>query len=300
MTVETPTDNTDNKQGSDRKTGAEWLIHEIKELAQTIAIFLPIWMVFNTFAYELRSIPSESMVPALQVGDRVAVSKFAYGYTRHSPVFGIGRWFSKEDKADPEEGIMRSPPERGDVIVFQHPFSDKVMIKRLIGLPGDTIQLRSGLLYINGEAIEREPLRSLRYVQHNQFKSMVKALEYRETLPNGVSYLVHEFPNENRLDDTPVFQVPEGHVFMMGDNRDNSEDSRAPSGHEALARSNPNAWGFSFNPDAPGFFNEEDKAVGFVPVDHLMGRAETVLFTIHRCIKATGAECAKGRVWKGL
>ena len=106
----------------------------------TIAIFVPFWLLFSTFFYELRSIPSESMVPALQVGDRVAVAKFAYGYNRNSIPFGLGLFVIGDDPKDnPERALAGLDAERGDVIVFQHPHSGQVMIKRLIGLPGDTV-----------------------------------------------------------------------------------------------------------------------------------------------------------------
>ena len=110
--------------------------HAIAWFAIAIAIFVPFWLLFSTFFYELRSIPSESMVPALQVGDRVAVAKFAYGYNRNSIPFGLGLMVIGDDPKNSEERIMGSNPHRGDVIVFQHPHSDRVMIKRLVGLPG--------------------------------------------------------------------------------------------------------------------------------------------------------------------
>ena len=100
---------------------AQEAVHEIRETALTIAVFIPFWLVFSTFVYELRSIPSESMVPALQVGDRVAVAKFAYGYDRNSVPFGFGTLFMGDDKKKPDERIFGSTPKRGDVVVFQHP-----------------------------------------------------------------------------------------------------------------------------------------------------------------------------------
>ena len=281
------------KKDEEALTGLAWWKHEARELAVTIAVFLPIWMVFTTVFYELRSIPSESMVPALQVGDRVAVAKFPYGYDRNSLVFGLGRVLFSDDPANPNEKIFASMPERGDVVVFKHPHADKVMIKRLIGLPGDTIEMRGGALVLNGEPAKREEVRRLRYVPaHSRF--VRNAIEYRETLPNGKSYLVHEFPGVVDYDETPVFTVPPGHVFMIGDNRDNSEDSRAPSGHPGLAAAHPQAWGRPVSPV------DEPVAIGYVPLDNLIGRAETVLFSLYSCRKAPDAECAKGRIWKGL
>jgi signal peptidase I len=277
------------------------LFHEFRETAMTIAIFVPFWLVFSTFVYELRSIPSESMVPALQVGDRVAVAKFAYGYNRNSIPFGIGTLFIGDNKDNPNESVFASTPKRGDVIVFQHPHSDRVMIKRLVGLPGDRIEVKGGKLMLNGVEVPREKVRTTSYVPDDSNR-LVTATEYRQTIPTGEgdktkSFLIHEFSDSSDLDETPVFTVPAGHVFMMGDNRDNSEDSRAPSGHRSMAAAFPEAW--PYRPTSlPA--DTRDDAVGFVPFDYLIGRAETVLFTLHGCKQAAGAECPEGRLWKGL
>jgi signal peptidase I len=277
------------------------LLHEFRETAMTIAIFVPFWLLFSTFVYELRSIPSESMVPALQVGDRVAVAKFAYGYNRNSIPFGIGMFVIGDDAGNPEERWFGSQPKRGDVVVFQHPRSDKVMIKRLIGLPGDAVEVKGGRLYLNNEPLTRDKVRTTTYIPDDNTR-LATATEYRETIPTGEgeaskTYLIHEFSDSDSLDETPRFTVPAGHVFMMGDNRDNSEDSRAPSGHRRLAAQFPEAWplkGVGLSEDT------SNDAVGFVPIDYLIGRAETVLFTLHGCKQAPGAECPEGRLWKGL
>ena len=277
------------------------IFHEFRETAMTIAIFVPFWLVFSTFVYELRSIPSESMVPALQVGDRVAVAKFAYGYNRNSIPFGLGLFVIGDDDKNPEERWFGSTPKRGDVIVFQHPHSDKVMIKRLIGLPGDTVEVKAGKLYLNDQELQRERVRSTTYIPDDNSR-LQTATEYRETIPTSdgedtKTYLIHEFSDSDSLDETPRFVVPAGHVFMMGDNRDNSEDSRAPSGHRRMATQFPEAW-----PMRPASLpaDTRDDAIGFVPMDYLIGRAETVLFTLHGCKQAPGAECPEGRLWKGL
>ncbi len=296
MTQNKADNSASETEGEDEKrTGLDWWKHEARELAMTIAVFLPIWVVFTSFVYELRSIPSESMVPALQVGDRVAVSKFAYGYSRYTPVLGVGQWFSSEDKSKPDQRMFASMPERGDVIVFRHPNTNRVMIKRLIGMPGDQLQVVAGVVHLNGEPIVRDFVRRVRYVKHNE-RIPTNVVEFRETLPNGVSYLVYEESGKTELDNTPVFEIPEGHVFMMGDNRDNSEDSRSPRGHIELYRQNPTGWnGLIFQG-----VGSTPTAIGYVPLDHLMGRAETVAFTLYRCRKQADTECAKGRVWKGL
>jgi signal peptidase I len=303
---EKPAAGTEAAEGEPKPGLKKKIFHEFRETALTIAIFVPFWLVFSTFVYELRSIPSESMIPALQVGDRVAVAKFAYGYNRNSIPFGLGMLVIGDDPNKPEENLLGSLPKRGDVIVFQHPHSDKVMIKRLIGLPGDTIEVKQGMLYLNGVQLPREKVRTTAYVPDGENR-VRQATEYRQTIPTGQkdkdgadvgkSFLIHEFSDTESLDETPIFKVPPGHVFMMGDNRDNSEDSRAPSGHRSLAAQFPEAWpyrGTSLPADT------RDDAIGFVPMDYLIGRAETVLFTLHGCVQAPGAECPEGRLWKGL
>ncbi|MEZ5938308.1 MAG: signal peptidase I [Hyphomonadaceae bacterium] len=268
------------------------VLHEVRETLITIAVFIPFWLVFSTFVYELRSIPSESMVPALEVGDRVAVTKFAYGYNRNSIPFGIGHLFSKENPNKPDDGIWVRYPKRGDVVVFQHPHADKVMIKRVIGLPGDKIQMVNGRLHINGEEIAREEIGTVTYVQHG-YGGVVTAIEYREQLPGeDKPHIIHEFDDHRRLDRTPIFTVPPGHLFMMGDNRDNSEDSRACQAYPGLVEIAGDAWG--------GCSPDSEMSIGYVPVDHLIGRAETVLFTLHRCKQEPGTECLKSHIWKPL
>lgn len=285
----------------EKKSKKGWLLHEFKETALTIAIFVPFWLVFSTFVYELRSIPSESMVPALQVGDRVAVAKFSYGYNRNSIPFGVGMLVIGDDPDKPEERIFGSTPKRGDVIVFQHPHqTDRVMIKRLIGLPGDTVEVKEGRLHLNGQPLQRDKIRTTTYIDDANDRRT--ATEYRETIPTGEGegakqYLIHEFSDSLDLDETPLFKVPPGHVFMMGDNRDNSEDSRAPSGHRSTAAAFPNAWPYR-NAGLPA--DTRDDAIGYVPMDYLIGRAETVLFTLHGCKQGQGVECPEGRLWKGL
>ena len=278
-------------------TGLDWWINEAREMVMTIVVLLPFWVVFTSLAFELRVIPSESMVPTLLVGDRVAVSKYAYGYNRYSPALGIGRWFTKEDKTDPEQRMLGGMPQRGDVVVFQHPNTKgMVLIKRLIGMPGDTIVMEQGRLFINGEPVQRELVRRVRYRQKNKDpmqRGLVDVNEYRETLPNGVSYLTHDIEGRRGYDNTPVFKVPEGHYFMMGDNRDNSEDSRAPEGYPEFALENPHAWDRSIKAD-------RDPTIGFVPLDHLLGRADTVLFTLYSCRKSETTVCFKPRLWSSL
>lgn len=270
------------------------ILGEIRETLVTIAVFAPIWLVFTTLVYDERYIPSESMVPALQVGDRLAVAKFAYGYDRNSPPFGLGRLILGDGPDNPDAKLFARLPKRGDVAVFRHPHEKMVLIKRVIGLPGDTVQMRDGLLYLNGQPVKREEIRKTAYRQSDEAHMPVAATEYRERLPGEAgSHLIHEFSDQSCLDRTPIFRVPAGHVFMMGDNRDNSEDSRAPSGHPDLARAFPDAWNCRESLSGP-------RAIGFVPVDDLIGRAETVLWTLHVCRKDAGLDCPAPRLWRSF
>lgn len=209
----------------------------IGETLRTVLYAVLIAIVLRTFAYEPFSIPSGSMLPTLMVGDYLFVSKFSYGYSRHSFPMSLA----------PIEGrIFASEPERGDVAVFKLPTDNRTdYIKRIIGLPGDKIQVREGLLHINGEPVEREKLGE-GMVRSSGFP--VRITEYEETLPNGVEHLIWERGNDEVFDNTPVFTVPEGHFFAMGDNRDSSQDSRS-------------------------------KNVGFIPKENLVGRAEFIFFS---------------------
>ena len=211
------------------------------ETIRTIAVAVLIAVVFRSFAYQPFNIPSESMVPTLLVGDYLFVSKYAYGYSRHSlpfsPPLFHGRLFEK-------------PVERGDVAVFKLPRDGRTdYIKRIIGLPGDKIQMVDSVLYVNGKAVERE--RVADYENSDPNVSVRRAAQYKETLPNGVSYMILDLYGATDADNTPVFEVPEGYYFAMGDNRDNSADSRLPM----------------------------SRGVGLVPTENLVGRAEIITFS---------------------
>jgi signal peptidase I len=193
-------------------------------------------------------IPSGSMKGTLLVGDRLIVTKFSYGYSEYSlpfqPISFSGRYFA-------------TPPERGDVVVFRAELDDTEsdFIKRIVGLPGDTIQMINGALYLNGQAVNREAVPD--YVGEDACAGatttvVTRVRQWRETLPNGVSYNTLDCMAEGPLDNTPPIIVPAGHYFMMGDNRDNSTDSRVPE------------------PD--GF--------GAIPFENILGRAQIILFSI--------------------
>jgi len=171
-------------------------------------------------------------------GDYLFVTKWAYGYSRHSLPFSPPLFSGR---------IWGSEPKRGDVVVFKFPPNPSIdYIKRVVGLPGDKIQVREGVLYINDEAVKREKVGQIDDPDITETDRPVDV--YRETLPNGVSYDTLDLTPNGIGDNTREFVVPEGHYFMMGDNRDNSSDSR-----------------FS---------------VGYVPAENLVGRANIIFFSI--------------------
>lgn len=203
-------------------------------LAVLLALFI------RTFFYEPFNIPSGSMYPTLEVGDYLFVSKPSYGYSKYSFPFGL---------ADFKGRAMGEQPKRGDVIVFKLPTNPSIdYIKRLIGMPGDRIQVKQGRLFINGEMVEREEV-GIRRMDANE-GGHENLVEYIETLPGGIMHRIYEESDSEALDNTKEFVVPEGHFFMMGDNRDNSQDSRV------------------------------QKLVGYVPYENLVGRAEILFFSI--------------------
>ena len=200
----------------------------------SIAIALGVVLAVRTVVAEPYHVPSSSMVPTLLVGDQLIASKFAYGWGKYSSPIGLLPDFSGR--------LFGHAPERGDVIVFRLPRDpDTTYVKRLIGLPGDRIQMREGRLYINDAMVARRAIGTFdgdrRYV---------------ETLPSGREHEIIEISDTGRYDDTPVFVVPARHYFMMGDNRDNSLDSRIPPAEDG---------------------------VGFVPEENLVARADRQLFS---------------------
>jgi len=195
----------------------------------------------RVFFYQPFNIPSGSMKSTLLVGDYLFVSKLSYGYSRHSFPWGLAPFRGR---------IFDGKPERGDIAVFKLPRDNSTdYIKRVIGLPGDTVQMRDGVLYINGQPIPKNRVEDFETTTATGLVRRVA--QFEETLPNGVKYRVlDEGPTD--YDNTREFKVPDGHYFMVGDNRDNSTDSRV--GRQ---------WG-----------------VGFVPHENLVGRAEIIFFSV--------------------
>ncbi len=227
------------------------------ETVKTIVYALLIAGVFRTLFFQPFWIPSASMKDTLLVGDFLFVNKMAYGYAKVSCPFSLcpisGRLFA-------------SQPKRGDVVVFRHPVNGQDFIKRLIGLPGDKIQVTNGLLSINGKPVVVKPDGVFTEIYQRQgpvgnypqcanapvgIGGICKKDKFIETLPNGVSHSILEI-GPRRADNTPVFTVPEGKYFFMGDNRDNSTDSR---------------------------FAQSEGGVGFVPFENLIGRADRIMFS---------------------
>jgi len=222
-----------SKAKTRRKSNA--LVENIKTIIYAGLIAL----VVRTFAFEPFNIPSGSMEPTLLVGDYLFVAKFSYGFSRYSFPFGWPPFSGR---------IFGRLPHRGDVAVFKYPRDNSTdYIKRIVGLPGDTIQVREGLLYINGVLAPRQPAGDF-LADDNGIRTVYR--RYVETLPDGVKHDELKATDEGDANNTQVYVVPPDHVFAMGDNRDNSADSRFLNG------------------------------VGFVPVENLIGRAEIIFFSM--------------------
>ena len=246
----------------------------IVETIKTVVYALLIAGVFRTLFFQPFWIPSGSMKDTLLIGDFLFVNKMAYGYSYAScpsiiiPRFGINvdaqdfcGWADGDNKR-----LFGGEPKRGDVVVFRHPVSGRDFIKRLIGLPGERIQVRNGVLHINGEPVELTPDGTFEELAAPQGPQGLRPRcangtvgdgatcikeKLIETLPNGVSHSILNIGMQGS-DNTPVYTVPEGHYFFMGDNRDNSSDSRVPN----IAN-----------------------GVGFVPYENLIGRADRIMFS---------------------
>jgi signal peptidase I len=228
-------------------------------------------LLAHTFVFQASWIPSGSMKETLIINDYLIVNKMAYGYSSAScpnlgiPALGLGlkdkTWCGMFDREDGR--IWGASPERGDVVVFRHPVTGVDYIKRAIGLPGDTIQMQDGVLSINGKPVERREAGVFEEPAVGQGAGQIcenapvengetcRKTRHIETLPNGVSYVTLD-AGDRQSDNTGIYTVPAGHFFFMGDNRDNSADSRLRQ-----------AYG----------------GVGFVPFKDLIGRADRILLS---------------------
>ena len=209
----------------------------ILDTFKTIIYAIVIAILIRTFLFEPFKIPSGSMYPTLYVGDFLFVSKYTYGYSKHSLPFSLplikGRVWADE-------------PQRGDVVVFKFPQDNKTdFIKRIVGLPGDKIKMENGRLYINGKMVEREKIED--FVNRDDKGNAERYRQYIETLPGGVKHHILELSDREPSDNMVEVTVPQGNYFVMGDNRDRSDDSRVN--------------------------------VGFVPFENLVGKARIIFFS---------------------
>ena len=224
---------------------------DIIELVKAMAVAAVVALLIRSFAFEPFNIPSGSLLPTLQIGDYLFVEKYAYGYSKYS--FPL-------DLIDFKGRIFGAGPARGDIAVFRQPKKTGIdYIKRIIGLPGDSIQVKEGVLYINGKLVMRD-FRDADFVTDDGHSSLYR--RYIETLPNGVQHYIYEISDNERFDNTPAYTVPPGAYFAMGDNRDSSMDSRA-----------------------------QDE-LGFIPAENLIGRAWFIFFSTegvgNKCDKENG------------
>lgn len=209
------------------------------ETAKVIVHALILALIVRVFFFQPFNIPSGSMKDTLLIGDYLFVSKTSYGYSKYSFPFSPDLFDGR---------IFGDKPKRGDVAVFKLPRDNETdYIKRVIGLPGDTVQMRNGVLYINGLAVPK--IRDGSFISTDYYGQPVNIPKYKEILPNGVTYHVLDEEPHGDYDNTAVYKVPPGHYFMMGDNRDNSSDSRVLSN------------------------------VGYVPYENFVGRADILFFS---------------------
>lgn len=232
----------------------------IVETIKTVVYALLIAGIFRTLFFQPFWIPSGSMKDTLLIGDFLFVNKMAYGYSKYSCPFSLCPFSGR---------LLFSEPERGDVVVFNHPVNKSDFIKRVIGLPGDTVQVRDGKIILNGTEVPQEPKGTFdeKYERQGPMGHLPRCensagvvgesgictkSRFTETLPGGRKYDVLNIDENGFGDNTDVFTVPAGHYFFMGDNRDNSQDSR---------------------------YGQAVGGVGFVPAENLIGRADRIMFS---------------------
>jgi signal peptidase I len=237
-----------------RKSAGKPKSKEEGGLLQFILTLAILAWILRSFIVAPFSIPSGSMLPTLYIGDYLVVAKWPYGYSRFSFPWGFPSYSGR---------IFTHVPKRGDVVVFRHPTEKDDLIKRVIGIPGDTVEVRGGQVILNGKPLPKEKLPpfALRMSENSPCKAVPPASPvivasgdhtmclfpaYRETLPGGPSYTVLDQTDSAPADDFSAVKIPAGHVFLMGDNRDDSLDSR---------------------------FSSVEGGIGMVPIDNLIGRA---------------------------
>ncbi len=231
--------------------------HQAIELGRTLVGAALLTIVLKTVAFATYYIPSESMVPTFEVGDRLVATKFDYGYGPYSmPLISLPHLPFDDGR------LFGRLPNRGDVVLFRHPATGETLIKRVIGLPGDRIQVTDGQLIINGEVAPRHFVKTYAYQQYEG--PPVRVSEYEETLPGGDTHPIIIQSDHDPQENTGVYVVPPDHLFMMGDNRDNSADSRYAE-------------------------------LGYVPVANLIGHARVIVYSLHECRAEAGLTCAPRR-----
>lgn len=251
-------DAADGRHAADRASERRPEAKEDSFLVFVLKLVL-IVTIFRSFVFSPFNIPSESMLPRLMNGDYLLAAKWPYGYSRHSLPFGF--------PVLPEERLLAAPPQRGDVVIFkQPPLKELDYIKRVIGLPGDVVQMVDGQLYLNSVPVPKQRIAdfevavspntqcySVQFIaKRADGTDVCRYPRFRETLPGGRSYDVLDLGPREKDNTAPVI-VPQGHVFLMGDNRDNSEDSRFPA--------------------------EPGRGIGLVPMDNLVGRASLTIWS---------------------